>query len=117
MARAGLDRAVGRGGVAPRLGPCPHRVTSPCQRDSEVRRGADSSDERPCLGVEVEPELDVHLVWYLGEGAQLRDDALHRRLNTANRLFEGLPRPFNYFGALQTACHRACVMPGDVDEY
>jgi hypothetical protein len=96
---------------------CPHGVASPCQRHGEVRRSADSSDERPGLGVQVEAELDVHLVRYLGERAQLRDDAFHRWPNTANRLFEGLPRPFNYLGALQTARHRARVMPGDVDEY
>ena len=67
--------------------------------------------------MKVKAELNVHLVWHLSERAQLRDDAFHRRLDAANRLFESLPRPFNYFSALQAARRRARVMSGDVDEY
>jgi len=49
--------------------------------------------------VQVEAELDVHLVWCFGEGVQLGDDAFHCGLDVANRFFEGLPRPLGDFSA------------------
>lgn len=60
--------------------------------------------------MEVDPELDMHLLWCVGQRAQLGDDALHCGFDPGNRVFEGLPGPFGYLGALQAASRHS--MPG-----
>ncbi len=67
--------------------------------------------------MQVEAELDVHLVWGLGEGVQLGDDAFDCGLDAANCFFEGLPCSFSDFRAFEAACHRTCFVLCDLDEH
>jgi hypothetical protein len=49
--------------------------------------------------MQVEAELDVHLVWRLDERLQLGDDALHSGLDAADRFLEGLLSAFGNLAA------------------